>query len=432
MVIPRHALSALASCLVLLACELDEITISQPEPTIVVHGVINVAAPLQFVILEQSLTGRSSQHYSSGLVPPAPAGEGIPIAGAYVTLTYHGTGSCDQPTVIMDERPPVELGDVGIVASGTYVTSELCSLSPGDRVDLRVETPAGDVVRGTTVIPGARSIDIHTRSASGANLAFDRTTDSVWIDVDPISARALAFELTRDPRRTPYEFPDYHYTLTVDTMSMVFAGDLKSFEDEDEGEAVFLPGHYLTLAVAVTDTNYYDFARSFSNPLTGRGFINHLQGGVGVFGSVLTSERNLRVTDSQDDAREGLYRISGTFDSVAVDVILDLYLEPYRQRGEFSAFVDGTWVHGPVSTSADGRYEYLTPAAEAGPGDFLATFATVSDSGRVAYFIFGSPSRVSSSFQAPVTSSIEIEQFYYRHFTDTLTVERVAAEAGPR
>jgi hypothetical protein len=87
MVIPRHALSALVSCLVLLACTLDEITIPQAQPVVVVHGVIDVGEPMQFVILEQSLTGRSSLHYSSGPVPPAPAGEGIPIEGAYVTLT---------------------------------------------------------------------------------------------------------------------------------------------------------------------------------------------------------------------------------------------------------------------------------------------------------------------------------------------------------
>jgi hypothetical protein len=426
MVISRYVLRAAALCLVLSACELDEITISQAQPVVVVHGVINVGKPMQFVILEQSLTGRSSLHYSSGLVPPAPAGEGIPIEGAYVALTYLGTGSCAQPTVRLHERPPVELWDVGVVASGTYVTSELCSLSPGDSVDLRVEMPSGDVVLGTTVIPGARSIDIHTRSENGANLVLDRTTDSVWIDVDPLSARALAFELARDRFRTPHEYEDDHYTLTTDTMSMVFAGDLKSFEDEDDGEAVFLPGQYLTLTVAVADTNYYDFVRSFSNPLTGRGFINHVQGGIGVFGSVLTSERSVRVIDNQDDEREGLYRISGTLDSVDVGIILDLYLQPFRRHGEFSAFVDGTWVHGPVSTSADGQYEYAAAAARSGRGNFEAMFATVSENGRVAYLISGSPSRASDPFQALVTSSIEVEPYYYLHTTDTLTVERVA------
>jgi hypothetical protein len=426
MVIARHALSALASCLVLLACELDEITIPQVQPVVVVHSVINVGAPTQFVILEQSLTGRSSQHYSSGPVPPSPAGEGIPIAGAYVTLTYHGTGSCEQPTVILQERPPVELGGVGIVASGTYMTSELCSLSPGERVELRVEALNGEVVRGMTVIPGVRSIDVHTRSERGVYLTVDHGADSVWIDVDPIVARALAFELARDPIRTPDGYGGTHFTLATDTMSMVFAGNLRTFEDADEGEAVFRPGSYMTLSVAVADTNYYDFVRSFSNPLTGRGFINHLDGGIGVFGSVLTSEHYLRVIDRQDDEREGLYRVSGTVDSVDADILLDLYLEPLLRDGEFSAFVDGTWVHGPVSTSADGQYRYTSAAASSGPGRFDVTFMTVSENGRAWHAISGAPSRASGPFQAIVTTAVEIEPYVFRNSTDTVTVERVA------
>jgi hypothetical protein len=214
-------------------------------------------------------------------------------------------------------------------------------------------------------------------------------------------------------------------------MSMVFAGNLRTFEDADEGEAVFRPGSYMTLSVAVADTNYYDFVRSFSNPLTGRGFINHLDGGIGVFGSVLTSERYLRVIDRQDDEREGLYRVNGTVDSVDVDILLDLYLEPLLRDGEFSAFVDGNWVSGPVSTSADGRYRYTSTAASSGPGRFDATFMTVSESRRAWHAISGAPTRPSGPFQAIVTTAVEIEPYVFRNSTDTVMVERVAGARGP-
>jgi hypothetical protein len=330
----------------------------------------------------------------------------------------------------------VDLGDIGVVASGTYTTSELCALAPGDSVELRVEALNDKVVRGTTVIPGTRSIDIHTRSERGAYLTVDYGADSVWVDVDPIVARALAFELARDPSRTPDGYGGTHFTLVTDTMSMVFAGDLRTFEDEDEGEAVFRPGSYMTLTVAVADTNYYDFARSFSNPLTGRGFINHLEGGIGVFGSVLTSEGYLRVTDDQDDEREGLYRISGTLDSGGVDlgdvdVVLDLFLEPVLRGGDFSAFVDGTWANTPISTSADGYYRYTSTTARSGLGNFEAKFMTVSNSRPVWHVVSGAPSSPNSSFRAIVTSSFEVERYYYRHFTDTVTVERVVGAPGP-
>jgi hypothetical protein len=295
-------------------------------------------------------------------------------------------------------------------------------------VELRVETPGGDVVRGRTVIPGARSIDVRTRGDDGPSLTLDHATDSVWIDADPIAGRALTFELTRDPSRSPYGAPDeYFYTLTTDTMSMVLAGDLRSFEDSDEGEAVFMPGRYLTLTVGVTDTNYYDFVRSYSNPLTGRGFINHLEGGVGVFGSVCTSERTVRVIDPQEDEREGLYRIRGTIEDVPVDVTLDVYLEPYRRRGEFSAFLDGTWVDGPLSTSVDGQYEYATAYASSGPGTFEVTLATVSDGRPVWYVIAAANARATQPFDAWVTAVVEIERYYYMNYElGPIAVERVA------
>ena len=437
MVIARRAKSVLVFCLVLSACELEEITIPAASPVVVVHSVINVGEPMQFVILEQSLTGSSSLHYSAGLVPPAPAGEGTPIEGAYVTLTYRGSGDCAWPMVRLYERPPVDLGEIGVVPSGVYATGDLCALFPGDSVELRVEALNGEVVQGLTVIPGARSIDIRTRVDRGENLTVRHGTDSVWIDVDPILARALDFELSRDPDRSPDGYGGTRFRLASDTMSMVFAGDLRTYEEKDEGEAVFKPGSYMSLTVAVADTNYYDFTRSFSNPLTGRGFINHLQGGIGVFGSVQTSHRYLRVIDRQDDEREGLYRISGTLDSGEVnlgdvDILLDLFLEPVLRGGNFSAFVDGTWANAPISTSADGRYEYLAATARSGPGNFEATFMTVSNNTPAWHVISGAPSSPNSSFRAIVTSTVEVERYYYRHFTDTVTVERVARASSPR
>jgi len=403
---------------------------------VVVHSVINANEHMQFVILEQSLTGRSSVHYSSGLVPPAPAGEGAPIEGAYVTLTYHGSGDCAIPTVQLHEQPPVDMGDIGIVPSGTYTTYNLCALSPGDSVELRVEGRNGEIVRGLTVIPGVRSMDVRTQVEQGDSLTLRHGSDSVWIDVDPIFARALDVELSRDANRAPDGYGGTRFRLATDTMSLVLAGNLRTFEDEDDGEAVFKPGSYMSLTVAVADTNYYDFVRSFSNPFTGRGFINHLEGGIGVFGSVRTTQRYLRVIDSQDDEREGRYRITGTVDSGevdlgAVDVELNLYMEPVLRGGNFSAFVDGTWANAPISTSADGYYRYTSTTVPSGHGNFEARFMTVSNDRPVWHVISGAPRNPDSSFRAIVTSSFEVAPYYFRHFTDTVTVERVPTSASP-
>jgi hypothetical protein len=93
--------------------ETDEITIPQVDPVVVVHGVINPAEPWQFVILEESRSGQYAENSSFGLVPPAPATEGVPIEGALVTLTYLGSAPCDRPTVVMYEQPPVVIPDGG-------------------------------------------------------------------------------------------------------------------------------------------------------------------------------------------------------------------------------------------------------------------------------------------------------------------------------
>ena len=45
----------------------------------------------------------------------------------------------------------------------------------------------------------------------------------------------------------------------------------------------------------------------------------------------------------------------------------------------------------------------------------------------VWHTLTGAPSSPTNSFRAIVTSTVEIDRYYYRHFTDTVTVERVAA-----
>ena len=56
------------------ACELTEVTVPPGESVVVVHAVLSVGQPTQFVILERSLTGVETNLVHAGLVPPAPAG----------------------------------------------------------------------------------------------------------------------------------------------------------------------------------------------------------------------------------------------------------------------------------------------------------------------------------------------------------------------
>ena len=74
-----------------------------------------------------------------------------------------------------------------------------------------------------------------------------------------------------------------------------------------------------------------------------------------MFGSLVAETNPLRVIAERDDPREGTYRMQGTVQGIAVDVEWDLYLaRSIPDSTDFSAFVTGTWVAGPIDESVDG------------------------------------------------------------------------------
>jgi hypothetical protein len=250
-----------------------------------------------------------------------------------------------------------------MIPAGVY-SGPLCNLQPGDRLLLRVETPAGEVVTGATTVPGAADQAVTaagiTAVAGGPALVMNREADTLEIGVAPANGRALQVEVRRE------EEPNLLVLFAItDSMGIRFPGNLVNPTEGDSGESFFRAGRSYTLGVALTDTNYYDFVRSFTNPLTGRGFINHLTGGIGVFGSLETALYRLRVVAPVDDPREGLYRLTGTVGADTVDVTLELYLDEV-QRYLFSAFVQGMWQNGPIDLSADG----FLPPGSTGEMDF--------------------------------------------------------------
>jgi hypothetical protein len=269
--------------LCLTSCELTEVTVAPGDPRVVVQAVLSAGATEQFVVVERSLTGEVLATGTDDGIPPGEPR--IPITGAVVVLDHEGPSSCATP---VDTLAP-EAG-----ASGIYQTSSSCDLEPGDRVRLTVTTPDGDVVTGTTTIPGARAVSVRlatdSATAVGQLLELDRERDTIRIRVDAILARAMQVEVRRFD--DPDEIAVYLFT---DSLGVALPGDLINPFEGDDGEPVFEVGREYFLTVAVTDTNYYDFVRSRSDPFTGRGFLNHLEGGIGVFGSVEAYTYYLRV-----------------------------------------------------------------------------------------------------------------------------------------
>jgi hypothetical protein len=274
--LPRVA-SVLLLLVSLFACELTEVTVAEGEPHIIVQSVLSANEFNQFAVVERSLTGLDDAPVFM------PGGVTFPIAGALVTLTNDGPSACAS-TVDTLFGP----------SNGRYEANVPCRPSAGDRVRLRVVTPEGEVVTGTTTVPGARwvSVRLSTDSAAfpGQGLELDRQRDTIRIGVDAILARAMQVEV-----RGTRNLDDVAVYLFTDTLGVALPGDLINPFEGDSGRPVFEVGEVYALTVAVTDTNYYDFVRSRSDPFTGRGFLNHLEGGIGVFGSVEAYTYYLRV-----------------------------------------------------------------------------------------------------------------------------------------
>jgi hypothetical protein len=166
------------------------------------------------------------------------------------------------------------------------------------------------------------------------------------------AARMLQVEVRRKGDLT-----DFGTKIYADTTAVAIPGNvINSFVIGDEDD-VFRAGREYAFTVALTDSNYFDFARSENNPYTGRGFINHLSGGIGIFGSLVASTTYLKAVGNVDDPREGVYRLQGIFDEdVDVDVLWELYLARPVDSTEFSAFVSGSWLWGDINSSADGFF----------------------------------------------------------------------------
>ena len=185
----RAALVRLAgvTMCVVAACTFDEKTVAVQPPQVVVHAVLDPGTQEQQVLVERTLSGtvniRENQRFDAE--DPINTGDGIPVTGAEVTI------SGPDGTITALEAPVP--GRPSSYSSGRYVAvfglgAAFASppLRSGVRYQLRVRTPDGAVVTGTTVIPVIAPV------SPGPRLdRFNRDRDSLrltWRDV--VGARA--------------------------------------------------------------------------------------------------------------------------------------------------------------------------------------------------------------------------------------------------
>ncbi len=92
-------------------------------------------------------------------------------------------------------------------------------------------------------------------------------------------------------------------------------------------------------------------------------------------------------------------------------MVLDVYLAPLSDNGIFSAFVDGTWVDGPLATSGDGSYSLNSASPGSSVGNFSAEFLAVgagaeAGADSVFYRLTGTPAAPTGPFDVEVIAMI--------------------------
>lgn len=313
--ITRTALGV-GCALMLTGCEIAEVTVAPPAPTVVVHAVLNPDAPEQIVLVEASLTGRVAINDNRDFNPldPIRTAGGEPITDADVRLI---AGNDTAGVRATETR-------IGSRGTGRYVVPRTSlAVEPGRTYRLRIRPSTGQLVTGETRVPGAppgwRAGALAVRTS---NFLRDRDTLRLeWPAVEAARTYAVRVESPYGP-----------WALFSDSTRFALDGRLRNFLAPGL-PSVFFPGFRQTASIVAVDRNFYDYNRSGNDPFGGTGLISSVQGGIGLFASVLELQR-LELSVLQQDRAPidaGWRGVTAT----GTDVLFDLWLETPGPR--FSA-----------------------------------------------------------------------------------------------
>lgn len=247
----RISLAALAATFVVAAC-VDQTPFTPNANTVVVHAVLDVGTRNQYVVVQSTSGALRDQREVLGAAVSISTPDGRQlIADEVKDSAFFGTGG-GAPLTTTVYRISLDRYGVSLVAGGTY--------------SLRVVLPDGRTVTGTTTIPPvapgfAHKIDTLDGVNGSLSLSWPRTPG------------VKAYELSVSPSPAKQG-------LFVDT-SIVLTS-----QSQVDGWRLFTSAS-TTLAITAVDENYYDYLRRASDPWTSSGLITHLDGAVGVFGSIV-------------------------------------------------------------------------------------------------------------------------------------------------
>src|SRR6185295_4973670 len=177
--------------------KLAEIVVAPGARTVVVQSVIARQRPEQFVLVQGSYSGQdsSSATISDALVTIEHLTSIVAPCAGHIDTLARGP-----------DRPADSVDLIFPAGNGAGYSGPVCDPSPGDRLRLRVRTPAGEEVTGTTMVPGAvdwelrvggRVIHEPADFSASDTIMFNVDTDTLRIAVEPVrgTGRALQVEV---------------------------------------------------------------------------------------------------------------------------------------------------------------------------------------------------------------------------------------------
>ena len=342
--------SVLLPCLAFLtACEIEKVAVPPTDSRLAMHAVLSPTASTQVVLLERTRNGTVfvvGPGFDNG--DPAVNEAGIAESHALVRLTT------PDGTVLLAREDNANGGP----GAGNYrIFLPGSALARNAKYRLTIQTVAGENLSAETSVPeGAVATTAQRRT-------FDRSRDTLLIEW-PAVAGARSYFVRVETPFGPRSF------FTDDTR-LRLTGELRN-ADAETLPHVFVPGFYQAVTVSAVDSNFYDWFRTSNDPLSGTGLLSRVQGGLGVFGSLVRLRfDSVDVKVPQTEAVSGIFDFVGTplEHATAPFTQLVLYVESkaaragqadalsgrYDVRGRFGYF--GCLTCGLLGTVKDDRLE---------------------------------------------------------------------------
>jgi len=307
------------------ACEIEKVDIARPERVVALHGVLSATASTQVVLLERTRNGSVSVRGPSfELEDPLGSDSGIAENDAIVTL------KTPSGATLVAQEDNTQLFSTG---GGVYrFALPGSALVRNATYRLSVLTRSGEQLGAETVVPGGVPPEL------GDVRTFDRSSDVLvveWPETPGARAYYVRIETPFGPR-----------AFFTDGTRVRLSGDLRN-SDLDALPRVFIPGYGQVVTVSAVDSNYYDWFRTHNDALSGRGTINRVSGGLGVFGSIVRLRVfDLNVVVPQTEPIAGRFRFVGSEAemSAALFPSLELYLESTAARSDQADALSGRYV----------------------------------------------------------------------------------------